>query len=172
MKIKLAIKNHASKIVFSLGMGGILALYIVEFCRIRIIPNLKNPENLSEFLLDNNLIMIHPIEVVILISSIVAIILAPLLKSQNAKTIKMFSLIVFLFFELIAFMSVMVYQEISLVFILSTTITSIYLIWIAMDILQIIYNWIKIDKKIEEQVDVVKLTFILAIIAFLLGLLR
>lgn len=172
-KIKSFIRDYGSKFAFSLGMGGILAIYIIEKCKIKLIPVLKDTEHLYQFFLDNNITEINTIEIYILIISIIAIISSPLLSKKDSKrSIEVFIFITLFIFELVSVMSMIIYKDISKLFILGTIIISIYLVWIVMDILKIIYSWTKLDKSSEKQVDVAKLTFIWAIIAFILGVLR
>ncbi|MDQ0149615.1 hypothetical protein ACFO6R_16100 [Eubacterium multiforme] len=170
-KILSVIKNNLSKGVFSLGMGGLVAIYFIEFCRIRIIPNLKSiNSNFYEVFITNNMIHIDTIELYGIIISIILIMIAPLLREKENLTICFF--IVIIFIESVSFMSVFVHQSITKLFILGTILTSVYLIWFIIDILKSIYNWIHIEKSSKNQVDVTKLTFIWAIIIFLIGLLR
>lgn len=172
-KTKLSIKNYGYKFMFSLGVGGLLALYIIELCRIKLITNLNWEEYFHDFIIYNNINRISYIEICILITSIISIVSAPLLSKRDSK--RNFEVIFFIIlsvFELICFMSMLVQQEINNMFILGTTITSIYIVWITIDILKIIYTWTKIDKSAEKQVDVSKLTFIWAIIVFIIGILR
>lgn len=173
LKIKSLIREYSSKFVFSLGMGGLLAIYIIELCRMKVIPVLKETEDLYEIFVNLNIVDINVIEIYIIAISIVAIISSPLLSKKDLKrSYEVFFLITVFVFEIICFMSMVINKDINKLFIVGTTITSIYLVWIFIDILKIIYAWIKIDKSVEKQVDVAKLTFIWAIIAFILGLLR
>lgn len=172
LSIKSIIKDYGSRFIFSVGVGGIFALYLIEFCRVRILPNISNIDIMHGSGNHLEVMKIHPMEVFIFLISIISIMISPLLSKKKSKIIRIFSLIVVLFMELVSFMSIIVYQEISSLFIVWTMIMSVYLIWIAIDILKVIYNWLKINKESEEQVDIAKLTFIWAIIAFILGLLK
>lgn len=172
-KIQLLIKNYGSKFTLSIGIGGVLALYIIEICRIKLIPILNRKEALYKFFVDNNITEINKFEICILIISIAAIIASPLLSKKDLKRdYEVLAFIILFIFELASFMSIIVYKDITEVFILVTTIMSFYLVWIGIDILKIIYGWSKIDRSAEKQVDVAKLTFIWAVIAFILGALR
>jgi hypothetical protein len=173
LKVKSLFEKYKSRGALSIGIGGIISLYIIEYCRINLLPVLDGTNVLYNFIIDRNITGINKIEVFIMCVSIVAIISAPLLAKRNSKKgIEIFLIIMLLFFELASFMSVIIYQYITILFILMTTITAIYLVWFVIDVLQIIYDWTRINNSDENKVDVTKLTFIWAIIAFILGFLR
>lgn len=172
-RIKYLLKKYSGKGAFSIGIGGLISLFIIEYCRFKLIPFFTGTNALYNFIVDNKLEDITNIEFIIMFISIIAIIFAPLLTKRNSK--KMFKLtfiVLLLFFESVCFVSIIINPSITKPFILLTTITFISLVWFSIDILKVIYSWTKIDKSKENQVDVTKLTFIWAIIVFILGLLR
>ncbi|MGU8438674.1 hypothetical protein [Clostridium perfringens] len=172
-KIKFLFKKYSSRGAISIGLGGLISLYIIEYCRINLIPFFNGKNSLYNFILDNNITSINEIEIFIMLVSIIAIISAPLLAKRNSKKMfEIFLIVILLFLELVCFMSLIVYQYITTLFILGTVITWSYLVWFSIDILKEIYLWTRINKSKEDQVDVTKLTFIWAIIVFILGLLR
>ncbi|MGL9921168.1 hypothetical protein [Enterococcus sp. DIV1758] len=172
-KTQFVIKRFGSKFVFSLGLGGLISLYIVEFFKVKMLPHLNNFNKLHEVLADNNILSIGNIEIIIFIVSMVSIISAPLLSlNDSKKNYSVVGLIILLFVEMVAVLSVCVSQQIGNLFIVCTTILCVYLIWLLLDILKIAYAWTKIDKTEKNQIDVAKLTFIWAIIVFLLGLFK
>ncbi|MBP2098048.1 hypothetical protein [Enterococcus rivorum] len=171
--VQSIVKKYGSKFVFSLGLGGLFSLYIIEFFRMKVIPKLENLKEIHEVLGENNISSITSLEIIILVVCIVSLISAPLLsKNDSKRSYEVVAFIVLLFFELIAILSVLVSKEINNLFIVGTTILSIYFVWLMIDILKITYAWTKIDKTAEKQIDVTKLTLIWAIIVFLLGMFR
>lgn len=144
LKSKLLIEHYGSKATFSFGMGGILSIYIIESCRMKIIPILKGKEDLYNFFIESNITEINVIEIYIIVISIIAIISSPLLSKKDLKrSFEVFMLIILFIFEIICFMDMIIHKDISKLFIIGTMITSIYLVWIIIDILKIIYLWIK-----------------------------
>lgn len=172
-RIKSLFEKYAVRGSLSIGIGGIISLYIIEYCRGNLLYTFDGTNNLYEFIIDQNIISINNIEVFIMGISIIALISAPLLTKRNSKkSFEIFLIVILLFFELVCFMSVIIHQDITVLFILGTTITVIYLVWFLIDVLKIIYFWTRISNSEENKVDVSKLTFIWAIIAFILGFFR
>ena len=172
-KMESLFEKYGVRGALSIGIGGIISLYIIEYCRINLLPVLGGTDVLYKFIVDNNITSINKIEVFIMFISIIAIISAPLLTKRNSKKrFEIFLIVILLSLELVCFMSVIIYQYINTLFILGTSITVIYLVWFSIDVLKEIYFWTRINKSKEDQVDVTKLTFIWAIIVFILGLSR
>lgn len=173
LKLKELIRIYASKFIFSLGVGGLISLYVTELFRIKLLPYLNGVDEIYNVLMNLNIKGINFIEPFILIISLILIISAPLFsKNFSGKTLKLVFLILTFGLEIISCISVFIKGEISNSFILMNIIIFTYFVWLIIDILKIIYSWSRIDKLSENQVDVTKLTLIWAIIAFLLGLLK
>lgn len=163
--------RNSSKTIFSIGLGGLFSLYIIQLCRVKLLPFIKEQGELSEIAISMGGASINSIEIFILLVSLTAIISAPLLSEKSSKGSKqVFILVILIFFNLMTFMSIVIQQQVNTIFIISITIASIYLVRIGLDILKIIYNWTKQDKKVDDQPDVAKLTLIWAVIAFILGI--
>lgn len=172
-KTRFIIEKFGSKFVFSLGLGGLASLYIVEFFKMKILPNLISFNEISKFLAENNIFDIGTMEVLIFIVSMVSIISAPLLSVNDSQNnYNVVGLIVLIFIEIISVLSICARHKIGYLFIISTTIFSVYLVWLLIDILKIAYSWTKIDKSEKNQIDVTKLTFIWTVIVFLVGLFK
>lgn len=170
LKMKACLKKCRVREAISIGIGGLISVYIIEYCRLNLIPALNGRNIVYQFIVDRNITSINKIEIFIILVSIIAIIYAPLLAKNSSKDFEMFLGIILMFMEIVCFMSVVMYEYITTIFILGTTITVIYLLWFIMGVLKEIYFWTRIEKSEYNQVDVTKLTFIWAVIVFILGL--
>ncbi|EGS5728769.1 hypothetical protein I9Y33_002280 [Clostridium perfringens] len=173
LKSKDLIEKYSSKFIFSLGLAGLITLYITTFCSIKLNQYLKWSDHIYNIITSKNIEGPIYIEQFILIISIISIMAAPLLNKKFSKSFwKIFFFNFISFVEIISFVSIFIKGEINNLFIISTIITFTYLIWIIIDILKFIDKWIRIKKSSENQFDLVKLTFIWGMILFLIVFLK
>ena len=77
-------------------------------------------------------------------------------------------LLCFLFIDFCSLISVIVRGELFHIYIVVVWVSSIYFVWMCFEILGVLYRWMKTESA-GQTIDVVKLTFLWTIIAFILG---
>jgi len=164
-----AVIGNGSEILFSIGAGSLLAFYLIELCKVKLVPL---SDEIEKLILTGNTQAIYMglLEYVIFMVGVIAILIAPLLSQRNKGVgIKVFLLLVLALIDIGGVITVIAQGRVFSTFILVVWISSVYMTWFCIGVMKIIYGWIKIDKEEKNQFDVAKLTFIWAIIAFLLG---
>ncbi|MFQ8921933.1 MAG: hypothetical protein ACLR60_08570 [Clostridium paraputrificum] len=146
LKIKLLIKEYAGILLASIGIGWLIALYIIGYCRNKVIPVL-NEIDIYKIFNDKNVISVSESESVILFIVLILIILSPLLIFKNLRIAGSISFgISLLLLEYIVFWSVIIDKDITTIFIEWTTFTSIYLVFLSIYILKHIFRRKSINK--------------------------
>lgn len=170
-KIKLKSIDFSSWFL-SVGIGGLVTLYIIDICKLKLLPYFEETGNLVEQVKALNITTISITEIVILLLSILAILLSPLLKmGSRSKEIKIFTLIALFVLEVSSLLSIIIQHRINSYFIIFTLLFSILCFRILVQGISALNKWVRISKEDKKQVDVAKLTFIWAIIIALINLL-
>ena len=73
---------------------------------------------------------------------------------------------------MIGITAVVISQNKLFIFSIVLLISMVILMYILINVFRNIYNWLKIDKSKDKQIDVAKLTFVWGIIIFLYSLLK
>lgn len=143
-KLKSIIINNIGQFLSSLGIGGFLSLFIIEKVRVNFKLPLEKIKNIYDMYGSN----ITNLELYILLISILLLIISPILSKNITKTRwKIFVINNLILLEVICFMPVVVHQKITDLFIIGTTLLSIFIIWIIIDILRHIKRWFKKDEE-------------------------
>lgn len=143
-KLKSIIINNIGQFLSSLGIGGFLSLFIIEKVRVNFKLPLEKIKNIYDMYGSN----ITNLELYILLISILLLIISPILSKKISKTRwKIFIINNLILLEVISFMSIVVHQKITDLFIIGTTLLSIFIIWIIIDILRHIKRWFKKDEE-------------------------
>ena len=101
--------------------------------------------------------------------SVFAILSAPFFMEGEKKAGKRcLILLCFLFIDFCSLISVIVRGELFHIYIVVVWVSSIYFVWMCFEILGVLYRWMKTESA-GQTIDVVKLTFLWTIIAFILG---
>lgn len=156
------------KVLFSIGVGGLIACYLIRLCEIKLLP-LSEP--IKRMVISGNMedMRNSMLEVIILLISTYALFVAPLFIHWNKSFGKRVLVLLFVFFiDLSGSVIALASGEISLLYITVIWLSSIYVTWFCVGIAGIIYSWLQVGTK-DTQLDMVKLTFIWTIIAFVLG---
>ena len=144
LKLKSIVTNNIGQFLSSLGIGGFLSLFIIEKVRVNFKLPLEKIKNVYDIYGSN----ITNLELYILLISILLLIISPILSKNITKTRwKIFVINNLILLEVIFFMSVVVHQKITDLFVIGTTLLSIFIIWIIIDILRHIKRWFKKDEE-------------------------
>ena len=165
---KKHIEKMVGKIFLSLGSGGILAVYLVNLCRLKLLPI---SEEIGKLIAIENMTgtEVNALEPAIILISIFSFLISPLFIKWNKKRgIEILILFFAFFIDISGAVIVVASGEISGFYIFCLWITATYVSWICIEIINILYYWIKKDTS-ESHYDIVKLTFVWTIIAFILG---
>ncbi|WP_291629924.1 hypothetical protein [Clostridium sp.] len=143
-KLKSIIINNIGQFLSSLGIGGFLSLFIIEKVRVNFKLPLEKIKNIYDIYGSN----ITNLELYILLISILLLIISPILSKNITKTRwKIFVINNLILLEVICFMSVVVHQKITDLFVIGTTLLSIFITWLIIDILRHIKCWFKKDEE-------------------------
>lgn len=139
-KIKLIVKEYAGMLSLSIGIGGFLSLYIIRYCRIKLLP-IVNETEIYKAINDANISSVTDMESKIFIISLIAIMLAPILIFKNFKIgIGIFLGILSLLSEHLIFCIMIMSKDITTLFLGWTIFTSIYLVFLSIYILKCIFR--------------------------------
>ena len=165
---KSRIERILGKIFLSVGCGGFLAYYLIEMCRAKLLPVSEEIRELVETGRIQD-IKIDAVEPIIMLISIFSLLIAPLFIQWNKKSgIKILTLLCAFFIDTSGAIIVIATGEISKLYMICLWISSIYVVWICMEIIHVIYAWVRVQTP-GDHYDIAKLTFLWAIIAFILG---
>ncbi|MDU5695360.1 hypothetical protein [Clostridium sp.] len=140
LKIKLLVKEYAGMLLASIGIGGLIALYIIECCRTKVIPVL-NEIDIYKIFNDKNVISVSEMEVYIFFIGLIVIILSPILIFNDLRIgVGISFSLLLLLFEYTIFWSVIINRDITTLFIGWTTFTSIYLVFLSIYILKCLFR--------------------------------
>ena len=161
-------KQNVYKMLFTVGIGGIFSCYLLELSRIKLLPL---SEQLQRSIALGNIPEIHisSLEIMISFISVFAILSAPFFMEGGKKAGKRcLILLCFLFIDFCSLISVIVRGELFHIYIVVVWVSSICFVWMCFEILGVLYRWMKTESA-GQTIDVVKLTFLWTIIAFILG---
>lgn len=163
----IGIKNFR-KILFCVGIGGLLTYYLIEWGKLKLPVVLDMVENwISTGYMNDLHIGMH--EMCIFSISVFLLLLVPLMGNWNQKTgIQAFLLLLLILINVGGVITVIGRGEIFPLFIYVVWITSAYIIWLSIGTIKMIYLWTRV-KETDGKLDVVKLTLIWTVIAFVLG---
>jgi hypothetical protein len=161
------IKILTTSNIISMGLGGLITIYIVNLFRFNLSSlNINIPIGIEENLRPRTL------EIGIFLFSIIAILSSPLLSQKieqdKYKPFKIIVLIFLIIANLASFMTAIAQNNINNTFIVLLLALSICVIKLILKFFILAYEWILMKDKVT-QVDVAKVTLIWAIIAFILG---
>lgn len=157
-------KRKVGKILFSLGVGGIVSFVISTFWfenSTRLISNFSNSMSFQIPLSPN----------FILIISIICLITSPLmlLKNERNGTI-LYSYIVLLIITGIFMLASHFVEQLTLAASILVWCSMTLFIWISFDIVNLIYDWLLIKENEEGSLNSAKLTLLWGILVFIMGL--
>ena len=154
--------------LLSFGLGGIAAFYMIQFSVIKLLPLSKE---MKEIMLNgaSQDFGVGVFVSVILLVSLFALLAAPLfLQWDENAGIKILILLLVFCSDAVGMLTVIVRGEIFLSYMAVIWISSIYIAWFSLGIINIVYQWVKSGTE-NVQFNMVKLTFLWTIIAFIIG---
>lgn len=170
---KKFLQENMGRITLSIGLGGFSTLYIIFMCESHLIPYLESLNLFDSVSLETMNVNLNIPEMLVFIISLLCTLVSPLLWKKQKNTAFKVSMLLFLLFLVATTGFIMVISaRISSAFKISVALLSVYSVWIAIDILRIIYSWLMIEKSKSVQLDVAKLTFLWAIIVFIFGIMK
>ena len=162
---KLFEKKQIGNGLLAMGIGGLMAFYLIELSRIRLIPF---SETLKSMIISGNIKSLggEIFESLILLVSFFSMLTAPLLIcwDQSAGK-KILGLLFILFVDIAGIVSVIARGEIFLLYMIVIWVSAVYITWFCFGIFRILHQWIKKGTTVERY-DIVKLTFIWTIWRF------
>lgn len=168
-KKKAPQKTRLSLVV---GLGGLLSIYLIELCNQKFLP-LCQKLTVRDFLNVNGMSYIQLAVLFLSIWSIVFYWLSHLIAHDQLRGIKIFSIFGVLFFLMgSGVVSFLIQHKLNNYFIVFTFLASIITTKMFLDGILLINQWIRVEKKASNQVDVAKLTFIWAVVIALINLLK
>lgn len=171
MENKIQLKVFG-KMAFIMGIGGFLAYYFIQYIKFKV-PMIA--AKIRPLIMEKGFQAIHieGIEFFIFASSLFLLLLAPFLiecgKKENTRTwIHIFILIFLCFINSAGIIISIARGNIFFAYIIVIWVSSIYVTWIMYNTMKKLYQWIKISTE-RESFDIVKMTFIWTILAFIIG---
>lgn len=154
--------------LLSFGLGGIAAFYMIQFSVIKLLPLSKEMKEIMQNGASQDF-GIGVFVAVILLVSLFALLAAPLFFQWDENAgIKILILLLAFCSDAVGMLTVIVRGEIFLSYMVVIWISSIYIAWFSLGIINIVYQWVKSGTE-NEQLNMVKLTFLWTIIAFIIG---
>ena len=167
-KIVKFIKEDLAFIILSFGIGSISYFYLINYLQRNIFDKVKSYlENVDNI----NIIQVNNIGY--LVVGFIFIVLSVLFLNKSEKTKSLILLFIFsIVLGMIGITAVVISQNKLFIFSIVLLIYMVILMYILINVFRNIYNWLKIDKSKDKQIDVAKLTFVWGIIIFLYSLLK
>lgn len=167
-KIVKFIKEDLAFIILSFGIGSISYFYLINYLQRNIFDKVKSYlENVDNI----NIIQVNNIGY--LVVGFIFIVLSVLFLNKSEKTKSLILLFIFsIVLGMIGITAVVISQNKLFIFSIVLLISMVILMYILINVFRNIYNWLKIDKSKDKQIDVAKLTFVWGIIIFLYSLLK
>ena len=167
-KIVKFIKEDLAFIILSFGIGSISYFYLINYLQRNIFDKVKSYlENVDNI----NIIQVNNIGY--LVVGFIFIVLSVLFLNKSEKTKSLILLFIFsIVLGMIGIIAVVFSQNKLFLFSIVLLISMVILMYILINVFRNIYNWLKIDKSKDKQIDVAKLTFVWGIIIFLYSLLK
>ena len=157
--------NWISKLLCVAGLGGLLTYYFAMVSKSPIEQVSKTIKDMA-MRTQIELIKSHMLGFAILSISVFLLLLSPLLmKNEKRKWLKIYILIAIFLINGSSIVITVVQGTIPNLYIFILWISLSYILWLLFDVMKIIYNWVRAD----GQTDIVKLTFIWAILTFILA---
>lgn len=167
-KIVKFIKEDLAFIILSFGIGSISYFYVINYLQRNIFDKVKSYlENVDNI----NIIQVNNIGY--LVVGFIFIVLSVLFLNKSEKTKSLILLFIFsIVLGMIGITAVVISQNKLFIFSIVLLISMVILMYILINVFRNIYNWLKIDKSKDKQIDVAKLTFVWGILIFLYSLLK
>ena len=155
-------------IILSFGIGSISYFYLINYLQRNIFDKVKSYlENVDNI----NIIQVNNIGY--LVVGFIFIVLSVLFLNKSEKTKILILLFIFsIILGMTGITAVVISQNKLFIFSIVLLISMVILMYILINVFRNIYNWLKIDKSKDKQIDVAKLTFVWGIIIFLYSLLK
>jgi|GEM_PF-2505979 hypothetical protein len=168
IKIVKFIKEDLAFIILSFGIGSISYFYLINYLQrnifVKVKSYLENIDNINNIQLNNT---------GYLLVGFIFVILSVLFLNKSEKTKSLILLFILsIVFGMIGITAVIISQNKLFLFSIVLLLSIVVLIYILINVFRNIYNWLKIDKSKDKQIDVAKLTFVWGIIIFLYSLLK
>lgn len=165
-------KNIISRLFIVLGLSGVLYCIIMMKLRKNLNLFVMDKSNSLIFSKEFNDILPSNFEMIIFAISILIIFCIPLINANKSliQTLITMSWITLFILDLVLFSQLIITGRISKELIVVTYLFIIISVWILVDIFKLIYNWLINSNKKEKQIDVAKITFVWAVITFVLNL--
>lgn len=158
-------QNCISKMLCAAGVGGLLTYYFIMTSEVPLAQASKAIKDMA-VATQMELVRSHMPGLIILSISIFLLLLAPLLMRQEKRRwLKIYALLTVVLINGCSIAIAVVQGKIPTLYLVILWISCSYILWLLFDVLKLIYNWVRIDGK----TDVVKLTFIWAILTFILA---
>ena len=168
IKMVKFIKEDLAFIILSFGIGSISYFYLINYLQrnifVKVKSYLENIDNINNIQLNNT---------GYLLVGFIFVILSVLFLNKSEKTKSLILLFILsIVFGMIGITAVIISQNKLFLFSIVLLLSIVVLIYILINVFRNIYNWLKIDKSKDKQIDVAKLTFVWGIIIFLYSLLK
>lgn len=168
IKIVKFIKEDLAFIILSFGIGSISYFYLINYLQrnifVKVKSYLENIDNINNIQLNNT---------GYLLVGFIFVILSVLFLNKSEKTKSLILLFILsIVFGMIGITAVIISQNKLFLFSIVLLLSIVVLIYILINVFRNTYNWLKIDKSKDKQIDVAKLTFVWGIIIFLYSLLK
>ena len=140
---KKNIEKAVGKFLLSLGTGGFITLYVLNLCKIKLLPV---SEKIWKIISDGDIpdINMDTLEPVIVWVSLFALLMAPLVSQLDRKMrIELFFLLLAVFINISGIYIVLISGEIPAFYVLCLWITATYTTWICIEKIKVIYCWVK-----------------------------
>ncbi len=165
--------NHISvekvgKGLLEIGIGGFIAYFFIQFMKLKLLPL---SVELNFAVMNGTLpdVKIEIAEAAVFMISVFVLLIAPLFIHWNKSAGLKIVMLLFVFFaDIGGVMTVVVRGEIFTFFIFVIWFSAIYITWLCFGIGKILYAWVKTSSA-DPGFDIVKLTFVWTIIAFIIG---
>lgn len=169
-KYKEYLKKNYQSLLATIGVSGIIFFIVILLIRYNMKNIIIDRKELNSLQIDNTQIP-QTFEMIILFVSILLILCIPLtmIKDKLIPSIFIMVFIFLAFMDLILFSIIRINGEVNIYFVVITYIFICMLMWLLRGLLKYIYNWLA-DKDQERNIDVAKLTFIWAVITFILNM--
>ncbi len=157
------------KVLYFVGIGGLFTFGLVEWIKVNLFPVLVK---VDEMIKTGNVPehSIGTLEIGILGISLIILLIAPLLDEINIKRlVQSVGLVILLILDVVWVLSAVAQGQFFLSLIFMIWLTSSWMVWISYDIFKILNSWLRVKNKDENQIDMAKLAFIWALVAFVLG---
>lgn len=150
------------------GIASLITYYLIKVSSIKLISlSLELKEQITTGKIEN--VGIGMLENLPLLVGTFALMVAPLfIKWDNSAGKKMLVLLFVLFVDIASAVTVVVRGQLFTAYVMVIWGSAIYITWFLLGVADILYLWVRTGTS-DGQFDVVKLTFIWTVIAFIIG---